>query len=120
MIKPKEIFVLSVILFFLCSAIGIRQASFAQTSASQMERTQEMMQKNEALRKKITEQEKSFIKMIIVQGVALLSEDEIKRIVSPFQKHWLTHYFVVQPSVKVQEVLAMYVEYKLRRTGQNN
>ncbi len=30
----------------------------------------------------------------------------------------ISHYFVVQPSVKVQEVLAMYVEYQLKRAGQ--
>lgn len=29
----------------------------------------------------------------------------------------ISHYFVVLPSVKIQEVLAMYVEYQLRRTG---
>ena len=29
----------------------------------------------------------------------------------------ISHYFVVQPSVKIQEVLAGYVEYQLRRTG---
>lgn len=27
----------------------------------------------------------------------------------------MSHYFVVQPSVKIQEVLAMYVEYQLKR-----
>ena len=29
----------------------------------------------------------------------------------------ISHYFVVSPSVKIQEVLAGYVEYQLRRTG---
>ena len=29
----------------------------------------------------------------------------------------ISHYFVVQPSVKIQEVLAGYVEYQLRRAG---
>lgn len=29
----------------------------------------------------------------------------------------ISHYFVVQPSIKVQEILAMYVEYQLRRAG---
>ena len=28
----------------------------------------------------------------------------------------ISHYFVVQPSVKIQEVLAGYVEYQLRKT----
>lgn len=30
----------------------------------------------------------------------------------------ISHYFVVQPSVKIQEVLAGYVEYQLRKAGQ--
>ena len=30
----------------------------------------------------------------------------------------ISHYFVVLPSVKIQEVLAMYVEYQLKRAGQ--
>jgi hypothetical protein len=30
----------------------------------------------------------------------------------------ISHYFVVLPSVKIQEVLASYVEYQLRKTGQ--
>ncbi len=30
----------------------------------------------------------------------------------------ISHYFVVQPSVKVQEVLAGYVEYQLRKSAQ--
>lgn len=30
----------------------------------------------------------------------------------------ISHYFVVLPSVKIQEVLAMYVEYQLRKSGQ--
>lgn len=29
----------------------------------------------------------------------------------------ISHYFVVLPSIKIQEVLAMYVEYQLRRTN---
>jgi hypothetical protein len=30
----------------------------------------------------------------------------------------ISHYFVVLPSVKVQEILASYVEYQLRKTGE--
>ncbi len=32
----------------------------------------------------------------------------------------ISHYFVVQPSVKIQEVLAMFVEYQLKRPEQGN
>ena len=30
----------------------------------------------------------------------------------------ISHYFVVQPSMKVQEVLAGYIEYQLRKTAE--
>lgn len=32
----------------------------------------------------------------------------------------MSHYFVVQPPVKVSEILAGYVEYQLRKTGESN
>ena len=88
--KPKEIFALFVILFFLCSVIGVRQASFAQTSASQIERTQEDLEKDRMLRENIEKGQKVFIKEIIVKGITLLTEEQIKEIILPFQKHWLS------------------------------
>lgn len=62
---------------------------FAQTSASQMQRAEELIEKEEALRKELKEPKKVFVKNIIVEGVTLLSEDEIKEITAPFIKHWL-------------------------------
>jgi len=80
---------LTLILFFLFLSFGI--LCFAeQPSASQIERTQEIIQKEEILRDKLKIGEKVFIKKIIVKGVTLLNEDEIKKIILPFQKHWLS------------------------------
>lgn len=91
MIKPKEIFALSVILFFLCSVIGAKGASFAQDhSASRIGRSQEILEKEKALRNKLDEEEKIFIKKIEVKSISLLNEDEIREITLPFQKKWLT------------------------------
>ena len=55
-----------------------------------MQRAQEILEEEEALRNKLQQQEKFFIKNVIVEGATLLSEDEIKAAVLPFQKHWLT------------------------------
>ena len=55
-----------------------------------MRRTQEILEKEEALRKRLEEPKKSFIKKIVIEGVTLLSEDEVTEITSPFIKHWLT------------------------------
>ena len=90
MIRPKEIFCLSVILFFLCSGAGAMEACFAQTSASQMERALELLEKEKALRETIEKGQKVFIKKIIVKGATLLSEERIKEIILPFKNHWLT------------------------------
>ena len=90
MIKPKAIFVLSVILF-ICSVTGAREACFAQApTASQIERTQKDLEKEKALRETIEKGQKVFIKKIIVKGATLLSEEQIKETILPFQKHWLT------------------------------
>ncbi len=90
MIKPKVVFSLSVILFFLCSVIGVRQASFAQTSASQIEKAQQDLEMEKALRTEVEKGQKVLINKIIVKGVTQLTEERIKEIILPFQKHWLT------------------------------
>ena len=59
------------------------------TSASQIKRAQEILQENEALRSRIENGEKAYIKNIIVKGVTLLDEDKVKEIILSFQKQWL-------------------------------
>ena len=91
MIKQKVIFALSVILFFLCLVIGAKGASFAQGhSASRIERSQEILEKEEALREKIEKEEKVYIKKIILKGITSLSKEQREKIISPFQARWLT------------------------------
>lgn len=80
---------LALILFFLF--LSFETACFAeQSSASQIERSQEILKEEEVLRDKLKTEDKVFIKKIIVKGVTLLDEDEIKEIILPFQKHWLS------------------------------
>lgn len=87
--KIKEITGLVLIIFFLF--LSFETVCFAeQPSASQIERTQEILKEEEVLRDKLKTEEKLFIKKIIVKGVTLFDEDEIKKITLPFQKHWLS------------------------------
>lgn len=88
-LNEKRIMGLTLILFFLF--LSFETPCFAeQPSASQIERTQEIIQEEKILRDKLKTGEKVFIKKIIVKGVTLLDEDEIKKIILPFQKHWLS------------------------------
>ena len=80
----KLITLLLLLIFF------IRHPGFAQTSVSQMQRAQDMLEKERTLSQKLEEPQKIYIKKIIVEGALLLSADEVKRIVSAFEKHWLT------------------------------
>lgn len=79
-----------ILIFVFFFIFGILNFCFAQATPSQIERMEEVLREQEALRKKIEEPEKIYIKKIIIEGVTLLSESEIKDIIAPFQKRWLT------------------------------
>ena len=81
----KKIIIL-VLFFNLC----LFNLCFSQTSTSEIQRAQEMLEKEEALRKKLEVPEKAFVKKIVIEGVTLLSDEEITEITSPFIKRWLT------------------------------
>jgi hemolysin activation/secretion protein len=64
---------------------------FAQNpSISQIQRAQEVLEKEQALRERLKQKEKIFIYKIIVKGTSLLSEEQVQEIILPFQKRWLT------------------------------
>lgn len=79
-------------ILFLVFLTGISAVSFAQvqTPLSQIERSQELIDKEEALRKRIYAPEKIYIEEISVEGAGLLSQKEIKDLVLPYEKKWLT------------------------------
>jgi hemolysin activation/secretion protein len=107
-------FLIAVILFFLFLRIGIENLCFAQApTVSQIERTQEILDKEKVLREKLLEEEKIFINKILVEGISLLTEDQIKDIILPFQRKWLT-------KKDIQHLLELIKEaYKLKGyTGQ--
>lgn len=59
-------------------------------SASSIERSQEILKEDKVLRQKIEQEDKFFVKTIILKGAQKLSEDEIKGIIAPFQGQWIT------------------------------
>ena len=82
---------LAIILFSLFCLGPLGSDSFAQAlPIGQIERTQELLEKEKAFRGRIEREEKVFIKKIIVEGVTLLNEGQIKELILPFQKRWLS------------------------------
>lgn len=71
--------------------LGFFYLSIAQTPPTgQIERSQEILQKEGIFKDKIEKQEKIYIKRIIVKGATLLDQEQIREIILPFQRHWLT------------------------------
>jgi hemolysin activation/secretion protein len=80
MLKYKSLYIILLILPLFLGA----------ESASTIQRSQEMLKDDKALRQKIEQEEKFFVKAIVLKGALKLSEEEIKDITVPFQGQWLT------------------------------
>lgn len=75
----------------LVMALGFCTISLAESpSASQVEQSRQEIERQEALAEKIRGEEKIYVKKITVKGVILLTHEEMRDIVSLYQKHWLT------------------------------
>lgn len=84
----KDKLKLVTVLFFVCFLW--EGASWAQNApTAQIQRSQEMVEKERLLREEIKKNEKVLIKKIIVQG-SPLSKDRIEEIIDPFKNHWLS------------------------------
>lgn len=79
-IYKKSLFVLSYLLisYNLC---------FAQTSASQIEKTHQDLEMEKTLRTEVEKGEKVYIKKVTVKGATLITEEQIKEIILPFKDH---------------------------------
>jgi len=87
-IKHAEI---SVVLF-LATILVFELSQFCSAQnilPEQVQRSQEMIQKEEQLQKKIDKPIKRFIKQILISGAKLLTEEQLNNAVSAFQNHWL-------------------------------
>ena len=79
--KKVTFFILSLI-FFLPKIL------FSEINASQVARSQELIQENEKLRKQIESEPRVYIKQVIITGSSQLSETELSEITFLFQKKW--------------------------------
>ena len=79
----KKIVILSLVLILTSANLCLA------TTASQILRMQEMLEKEKALREKI-EEEKFYIKEIIVNGSSLLNQKQIANMMMPYKKRMLT------------------------------
>jgi len=61
-----------------------------------IDRSQEMIRDDEALRRKIGQQERTFVKKIILKGGLKLPPQEAEELIAPFQGQWLTKEDILQ------------------------
>jgi len=105
----KFINIAPIILF---SCLIFYDLSLAEVSTGQILRSQEILEKEKALRERLQEEEKVFIKKIKIEGVTLLTESQIRQIISPFQKRWLT-------KTQIQQILELIKEAYRKNSYQN-
>ena len=82
---------------------------FSEINASQIERSQELIQENEELRKQIESEPRVYVKQVIIIGSSQLSEAELSEITSLFQKKWFL-------KKELQEI-ADYVSQAYKKKG---
>lgn len=81
-----RILVIIILFFIILENISLA----APTSVGQIQRSQEILEEEKRMTDKLTKEEKFLIKKIVVEGASLLSEDQIKEIILPFQDKWLS------------------------------
>ncbi len=59
-------------------------------SMGEIQKTQQDLEMEKALRTEVEKGKKVLIKKITVKGATLITEDQIKEITLPFKNHWLT------------------------------
>lgn len=64
--------------------------TFAQSEVSQIERSQELIEKEKAIRDNIDQKYKTFINKVIVSGATLLTAEQIRQASSQIEGHWFT------------------------------
>jgi len=94
--------------------LGLAPLLLGAESASTIERSQEILREDQALRQRIEQEEKFFVKSIILKGCLRLSEEEIKDIITPFQEEWVT-------KGDIQQIIdALKLKYAKKGIGANH
>jgi hemolysin activation/secretion protein len=103
-----KIFLLSVLGAVLFS-LYLAAVSFAQApSASQIQRSQEFLEKEEVLQEKL--REKVFIREIQVEGATLIPAGRIKDTVASFKNKWLGKKDIGQIAELIRQLYYIYIE----------
>jgi len=74
---------------FTAPDISFAQQS-SQQAAPQVQKSLEDLEDYDRLEKKIESGEKAYIKDIVVNGITVLNREEVKAVIEPYLKHWLT------------------------------
>jgi len=78
------------LVWFLLLGFVLTHPCLAQVSPSQIQRSQEILEKEQALRKRIEEEDRFFVETITLEGATLISNEEIKEFTLPYHNRWLT------------------------------
>jgi len=80
-----------IVLVFVCLTAASPASCQAQgPSVSQIEKSRQDLEMDRALRIEVEKGKKVFIKKVIVKGATLITEEQLKEIILPFNNHWLT------------------------------
>jgi hemolysin activation/secretion protein len=90
MAKVLSYICICLICLFLFTSLNVSFAQSSAQTASQVQKSLEDLEKSGRLEKRIESGEKSYIKDIVVEGVTLLSSDEVNFLIKPYLKRWLT------------------------------
>ena len=76
---------------YVCLILLVAGYAFAEPpTIGSIDRSQEMIRDDEALRRKVEQGEKFFVKKVILKGNLKLSPQEAEDLKAPFQNRWLT------------------------------
>ena len=77
------------IVFVLLLIFTSCNAGWSQPTMGEINKTQQDIEMEKALRTEVEKGKKVYIKKIVVKGATLITEDQLKEIVLPFKNHWL-------------------------------
>jgi outer membrane protein assembly factor BamA len=91
----KKVFIATLLLSFLW--VNSKITCFAQTNAaSKIGRSEELVEKEEALRKEAEENKKYFIKKIAVSGAHSFKPEQLQEVIAFFKKQWMSKKDIAQ------------------------
>ena len=106
-LSPISKSIILILIFF--SLIAYFTPSVAEgIDASRIEQSREDLDKEEALRKRISQEEKVFIKKVVVSGITLLDKEQVRETLLPYEGHWLSKEDIAE---MLNSILQLYQKY---------